>query len=30
VYTLVKKKGRWLIDDLLVTDEFIGIEKMEL
>jgi hypothetical protein len=30
VYYLVKEGGTWLIDDLIVTDEEIDLEKMEL
>ena len=30
VYRLVKEGGRWLIDDLIVTDEEVDLEDYEL
>jgi hypothetical protein len=30
IYFLIKEDGKWLIDDLVVTDEEIDLEKLEL
>jgi hypothetical protein len=30
IYTLAKQNGRWLVDDLVVTDEEVKIEDLEI